>query len=252
MDLFSWEFIYGVVITAIVSGLLICYLYKKYYDVTHDEAKYVVLLDFESHLQQIGRFVSFSPNPTRKIFRINVEESDGAIEEWAILLDNKYSFGSISVDYGKYLCIWCNFIESNFEKRTIKPLFDVEIIKIGLVYGIKAINGEINPLKERIENLEKTNKIYLKVLQDYQNKTSLDNLNYVVELGEANDQFVSKVKMQFRNHVAISNAKADRALKSNVRGLESEVEKEVKGFKSATDTILKKAKDAVEAEESEA
>jgi len=257
------ELTFVLIFAVLAFGALAYFFYKKSYQNSHHplailqnllqcETTYVVLQDFDNHFKILGKLKNYVPNSPENEFRLEIEELDGEVYEWTIQLDTKYNFASISRNYDKFLIIWGTSNDTDFQNRVIKPLFHMDIIKIGLTHSLKAIKEEDNSQKEYIKNLEQTNKTLQEALRNYQTKSTLDNLKYSVELGESNNQLIEVIKKQYKTYAAMGVVKGDHAGSTTLGGLKSDITKKVGEIESIADATLKKAQNAAKPEESEA
>ncbi|MHA1265095.1 MAG: hypothetical protein ACTSRS_07635 [Candidatus Helarchaeota archaeon] len=205
---------------AVVTLLLINY-YMKYSNLVNDQSKYVILRDLDGHKKKIGRFYGHGSRVKDGIpyYTVQVINAEQQLEEWLIELDRKYTIGGVALDYGseEYM-IFCDFYRSDFKAKIIRPLCDLEILKLGLTGGVRAISAASSPLILQIKQLQDEVRERDGIIQQKTIEFDRRELEYIHKLGFANQGLLDEIKREYLIAAALANAKIQQKRKEELRG----------------------------------
>ncbi|MBW1931584.1 MAG: hypothetical protein JRI56_00870 [Deltaproteobacteria bacterium] len=145
-------------VIAAVLCLRLYHYYKEYQDLRYTRWKWVVLRDFDGHFKRIGVHADFGTKNDHVTIIVRPSPRADYYEEWEI--DSPFAYESVTREYKALdyweLTIFADFAKSDFKQRKIVPLFDMDILKLGLTRGVRAIKDRANKLIQRIEELEES------------------------------------------------------------------------------------------------
>jgi hypothetical protein len=230
---------------AVLTVLLISY-YNKYTSSENDKLmKYVVLRDLEGHKKKIGIFRGFGAK--EQYYSIIVLNNLGQEEEWLIEIERKFTLGAPTIDYGRdEYVILCDFYKSKFPDRIITPLIDLEILKMGLTGGIRAIREETNPLYLQIDDLkrlveERDHLIQQKDLEHYSS-----SLKFIKTVGVGNSNLLDQIKMEYLIANYIANLKISEKRKNELKGELDSITQSIKTAEKKAEEMIGSASKAEE------
>jgi len=181
--------------------------YNKYNDLKNDDSKKVKLIDFEGHMKHLGTFVQYGKQGDN--LTIQVQSTDN-VEEWTIKLDSKYTYNPYNaiIDYSitNEMLIFTDFLKSDFKNRIIVPLLAPDIMKVGLVQGIKEIRAKASPLYVRIRSLEEIIEELEREIRDINRQNFRKILNFISNTRDSTIDFLSTANAQITTAVKIIEA----------------------------------------------
>lgn len=197
----NWFFvtISGIFITLF---LVICYKYvmfKEYFkNLEQIRGKRVICRDFAGNSVDLGKFVKYTFQKGVPVIQVETEERETDYYGLSVF-ENKIT--NAIIDYSKELMILTDFEKSDLNKHVIVSLLSKEIIKHGLVYGIKRVKEVIEPILEELEEYQNQINLLLDELRITKKNSVIRTRMDLIKVEKA----FAPVLDQFRNSLYTAN-----------------------------------------------
>jgi len=153
VDVMSTALIIGLFGAFVVTTILALKYWSELLSLKSDTARYVTLRDLDGHSKKIGKYNGLGTKDENFTTKVRKKDDAGkeVIEEWVINLGTRYNYEGIKKDYDEEVMVLTDFYKSNWERREIEPLCDLEILKLELTKSVRALSaGRIHSMSRSI------------------------------------------------------------------------------------------------------